>query len=303
MPIFSIKDTELIRIKEIPIKKEIQVQKLVESNLKQLFNLQFVRSEFILGALRIDTLAFDEINKSFVIIEYKKDRNLSVVDQGYAYLALLLNNKADFILEYNERLKKNLKRDDVDWSQSRVFFISPEFTKHQKGAMNFNDLPFELWEVSILENGMIAFNQVKSPESSESITTVSSTSETVKKVSKEIKVYSENDLLVKSTEEIRSLYEDLKNRIMALGEVEMVPVKHYIGFKNNTNFVDVTPQKNALWIWMNVQKGELDDPKGMARDVSDIGHWGNGDYDLHIQPDTDLDYVMLLIKSAYQRQL
>jgi predicted transport protein len=303
MPIFSIKETELIRIKEIPIKKEIQVQKLVESNLKLLFNLQFVRPEFILGALRIDTLAFDEINKSFVIIEYKKDRNLSVVDQGYAYLALLLNNKADFILEYNERLKKNLKRDDVDWSQSRVFFISPEFTKHQKGAMNFNDLPFELWEVSILENGMITFNQVKSPESSESITTVSSTSETVKKVSKEIKVYSENDLLAKSTEEIRSLYEDFKSKVMALGDVEMVPVKHYIGFKNNTNFVDVTPQKNALWIWMNVLKGELDDPKGMARDVSDIGHWGNGDYDLHIKPDTDLDYVMLLIKSAYQKQL
>ena len=303
MPIFSVKEMELTRIKEIPIKKEIQIQKLVESNLKQLFNLQFVRPEFILGALRIDTLAFDEMNKSFVIIEYKKDRNFSVVDQGYAYLALLLNNKADFILEYNELLKKNLKRDDVDWSQSRVFFISPEFTKHQKGAMNFNDLPFELWEVSILENKMISFNQVKSPESSESITTVSSTSETVKKVSKEIKVYSENDLLVKSTEEIRNLYEDFKSRVMSLGDVEMVPVKHYIGFKKNTNFVDVTPQKNALWIWINVLKGELDDPKEIARDVSHVGHWGNGDYDLHIKLDTDLDYVMLLIKSAYQKQL
>ncbi|MFZ0328463.1 MAG: hypothetical protein WBP64_05315 [Nitrososphaeraceae archaeon] len=54
-----------------------------------------VRSEFELHGFRIDTLAFDKESKAFVIIEYKKDRNLSVVDQGIAYLNLMLNNKAD----------------------------------------------------------------------------------------------------------------------------------------------------------------------------------------------------------------
>jgi len=50
-------------------------------------------------------------------MEYKKDRNFSVVDQGVAYLNLMLNNKADFILEYNEMAYHSylkLKRDDVD---------------------------------------------------------------------------------------------------------------------------------------------------------------------------------------------
>jgi hypothetical protein len=42
--------------------------------------------------LRIDTLAFDDESKGFVIIEYKKDRNFSVVDQGMAYLKFLLKN-------------------------------------------------------------------------------------------------------------------------------------------------------------------------------------------------------------------
>jgi selenocysteine lyase/cysteine desulfurase len=59
-----------------------------------------VKSEFELRGLRIDTLAFYNESKAFVIIEYKKDRNFSVVDQGMAYLNLMLNNKADFILEY-----------------------------------------------------------------------------------------------------------------------------------------------------------------------------------------------------------
>ena len=67
---------------------------------------QIVQTEFAHGSLRVDTLAFNQETRSFVIIEYKRDRNFSVIDQGYAYLALLLNNKADFILEYNEAMNK-----------------------------------------------------------------------------------------------------------------------------------------------------------------------------------------------------
>ena len=54
-----------------------------------------------------------------------------------AYLNLMLDNKANFIFEYNEssHLSHNLKREGVDWSQSRVIFISPEFTKYQQHAI------------------------------------------------------------------------------------------------------------------------------------------------------------------------
>src|SRR5690606_32341252 len=117
-----------------------------------IFGLDFVRSEFPIGNFRIDTLAFDKDTSSFVIIEYKRDKNFSVVDQGYAYLSLMLNNKADFILEYNENNKNTLRRDAVDWSQSRVIFISPSFTTYQKEAINFKDLPIELWEVKRYSN-------------------------------------------------------------------------------------------------------------------------------------------------------
>ncbi|MFZ1875504.1 MAG: hypothetical protein WAU25_00560, partial [Nitrososphaeraceae archaeon] len=66
-----------------------------------------------------------------------------VIDQGYAYLALLLNNKADFILLYNETGEKKTLN-EVDWSQSRVIFISPSFTTYQRKAIEFRDLPIEL---------------------------------------------------------------------------------------------------------------------------------------------------------------
>ena len=84
------------------------------------FGLKFVGSQFALHGFRIDTLAFDQETSAFVIIEYKRDRSFSVIDQGYAYLALMLNNKADFILEYNEKKKKNLQQIFLKITQIKV---------------------------------------------------------------------------------------------------------------------------------------------------------------------------------------
>jgi hypothetical protein len=147
MPIYKQADNSLILIKEKKVGLEKTIQTITEQNLNEVFGLGFITSEFPLNNLRIDTLAYDEETKSFVVIEYKRDRSFTVIDQGYAYLALLLNNKADFILEYNEKCKKNLRKDEVDWSQSMVIFIAQSFTKYQQEAIGFQDLPIELWEV------------------------------------------------------------------------------------------------------------------------------------------------------------
>src|SRR5262245_42451733 len=141
MPIYKRIGNSLQPIKERGVGLESMIQNLVEVNLLEVFGLVFVSSEFALHNLRIDTLAFDEDQKSFVVIEYKKDRSFSVIDQGYAYLALLLNNKADFTLEYNEKRQGKLKKNDIDWSQSRVVFVASSFTKYQQAAMGFQDLP------------------------------------------------------------------------------------------------------------------------------------------------------------------
>ena len=112
---------QLEYIKELPFKFEKDIQNLIEKNLKSLLHLDFIRTEFALNNFRIDTLAFDNDTKSFVIVVYKRDKNFSVIDQGYAYLSLMLNNKADFILEFNEGQQTTLKRTDVDWSHQKLF--------------------------------------------------------------------------------------------------------------------------------------------------------------------------------------
>jgi len=151
---------KLACINENLFKLEKELQKICEENLEIIFGFDLIKSEYTLHNFRIDTLAFDNQSKSFVIIEYKKDRSFSVVDQGYAHLSLLLNNKADFILEYNENCGDQLKRNEIDWSQSKVIFVSQSFTPHQIESINFKDLPIELWEVKRYRNDTILFNQL-----------------------------------------------------------------------------------------------------------------------------------------------
>ena len=169
MKIFSIVNSNFIEISENQFKLEKEIQDLFEANLNQIMGLSLVKSEFAIKNKRIDTLAFDEQANAFIIIEYKRDKNVSVVDQGFTYLSLMLENKADFIVEYNEQLKKSLKRDDVDWSQTRVAFVSPSFTDNQIQATNFKDIAIELWEIKRYENNTFIVNPIKKSRGAESI--------------------------------------------------------------------------------------------------------------------------------------
>ena len=297
---FNINQQKLELIKEKPFRLEKEIQQLTEHNLKVIFGLEFVKSEFSIQNFRIDTLAFNPNTSSFIIIEIKRDKNFSVIDQGYAYLSLMLNNKADFILEYNESKNTQLKRQDIDWSQSRVMFISPAFTQYQKEAINFKDLPIELWEIRRFGNDTVAYAQIQSIGSNESIKTISRSDETVASVSKEIKVYTEQEHIDEGNEEIRELYEKLKTQILNLDNVELKPKKLYLSFISVSNIVDIVIQRKSIKLFINLQKGKLDDPKNIARDVSAIGHWGNGDYEIQIKDDDNLEYIMSLIKQSYK---
>jgi predicted transport protein len=299
MALFKNTASKLDGIKEIPFKLEKDIQRLFESNLLQIMGLEMVKSEFTIKNKRIDTLGFDIQTKSFVIIEYKRDKSSSVVDQGFTYLNLMLQNKADFILEYNEGLKKNLKRDDIDWSQTRVAFVSQGFTENQREATNFKDIAIELWEVKQYEGGVVSINQIKKSSAAESIKAITDKNKDLQEITKQIKVYTEDDHLQGKPEETIELYEKFKSSILELSpNIEVKPQKLYIAYKQNSNICDIEVQKSAIKITINVKSGKLDDPKKLTKDVSNLGHWGNGDYELRVDSDKDLEYIMSLVKQA-----
>lgn len=296
--VLSNEKIKIISQNEFKLEKELQL--FVENNMETLLELELVKSEFSIDSYRIDTLAYDRENKSFVVIEYKKGTSYSVIDQGYSYLSTILNNKAELILEYNERMNKALKREEIDWSQTRIIFISQSFTKYQKDSLNFKDLPIELFEAKKYENDIISFNPIKGKENSESINVISKKDVIMEKVSKEIKKYTLDEHIKNSNEEIAEIFNVYREKIEEmLPEIEIEPKKLYIAFKlNRKNLVDFKLQKNMFKMWINAKEGILDDSKKMAKNVSKIGHWGNGDYELTIKNLENLEYILSLIKDA-----
>ena len=300
MNLYQSKNSKNLNIlKEKPFKLEREIQNLFEKNLSEIMSLEIVKSEFTIKGKRIDTLGFDPQSKAFVIIEYKRDKNVSVIDQGFTYLSLMLENKADFVLNYNETLNKSIHSSSIDWSQTRVAFVSPSFTENQRLATNFKDIAIELWEIKRYENDLVSINPIKKTKSAESIKPLTKQNSIIKSVTDEIKVYNEEDHLSSSSEEIIELYENFKNAILNLtDDIEIDPKKLYIAFKKNKNIADIVILKKGIKIFINLKKGQLDDPKDLMKDVSEKGHWGNGDYETVVSNTSNLEYIMSLVKQA-----
>ncbi len=301
MPIFKIQERGLSQIKEKSIDLEKDIQSLTEENLETVFGLQFVSTEFSLENFRLDTFAFDRENKAFVIIEYKRDRSSSVIDQGYTYLALMLNHKADFILEFNEKTKENIRKEDIDWSQSRVMFLAQVFTTYQQNAINFRDLPIELWEVKAFDNSTILYNQLLSSEAKESIKTVTK-NRNIENVSKEVKVYTLDDHLNSVNSKTRDLFLLLREKVLVLGDdIEERPKKKYISYRTQQGFLYAHLQQSQVKLHIIIHKSKLNDPKGIARDVTTVGHYGGGVTELVLEKTDDVPYILSLIEQSYRK--
>lgn len=103
---------------------------------------------------------------------------------------------------------------------------------------------------------------------------------------------------------MRELFESLRKEVLALdpGVTEEVR-KLYVAFKAETNFVDVVPQKSRLRLSLNMAFHELHDPKQLAKDVTNLGRWGNGDVEIGLSSTDDLPYVMGLVRQAFEKQM
>lgn len=310
MKVFKTKDKGVEYVEIHPFKLEKEIQELVEKNTETFFNLEFVRSEFPIGEFRIDTLCFNNETNSFVLIEYKKGNSYSVIDQGYSYLSLMLNNKSEFIIEYNERLNKNLRRDDVDWTQSRIIFISQSFSSYQKNSVNFKNLPFELWEIKRFKNDTIVLNQQIS-NSKESIDTLSNidTSSVIEGVTKQIQVVDEEFHTSKLDLETKEKWNELKNKLLEIDNISVQVKKYYVSFMDENKMICYCNFRKHH-ITIGIGRGNvntdgtksknyftLDDPKSISEEGS--WEWKSGVkgnvYRIKFDKNTDLDYLMFLL--------
>ena len=287
-----------ITAKELDLERNLQ--ELFEANLEEILSIIFLAHEYSTSfGGRIDTLGIDK-NGSPCILEYKKNQNDNVINQRLSYLRWLLDHKADF-----EILCQDKKADiEIDWDSPRVICIAESYNKFDLDTADILPINIELLRYRIYDENILYIE----PENYQKVRI--STSGIVKK-SKQgkgkqerlQKTYAVEDHLADINKETLVLFQNLREKILSLDQniAEQAKSK-YIAYKTSTNFADVVVKQYGLKIFLNVKSGQLNDPQSLARDLAKpkpIGHWGNGDYEVKLEKESELDTVFALIKQSY----
>jgi predicted transport protein len=116
--------------------------------------------------------------------------------------------------------------------------------------------------------------------------------------------YTYGDHKYLSSDHVWSLFDALKSEVLALDPcVTELILKQYVAFKAESNFVDVVPQAKRLRLSLNMKMSQIDDPRKVAKDISGVGRWGNGDVEIGFESLDQLPYVMSLIRQSFNRQM
>ena len=311
MRLFELKSNKLL---ELPSKKfslERDIQIVIENNIEDLFNLELVTTEFSLGEFRFDTLCFNNQTNSFVIIEYKNKHSRSVIDQGYSYLISMLDNKSEVIQEYNEVKNRSLRRGEVDWSSTKIIFVSPSFDVYQKKCVT-DDCPFELYEIKNFDEKMLLLQKIK-PTSSQKVHNFVKDKTTIVRVSSEIKSYKESDHTEKFDEHLQRVWFEIRDKLSQYDDSDFNPQKNYIQFQKNTKGVCYFKFRNGyLQVqllggikYKNGKKSKntisFDDPKKKLN--KKVINYSNGNtqsvFTINIKKPDEIDYLESLIKQKY----
>ncbi len=103
---------------------------------------------------------------------------------------------------------------------------------------------------------------------------------------------------------MREVFEAFRTQVLALDpNVSEEILKLYVAYKAETNFVDVVPQARRLRLSINMAFAEINDPKGLCKDVTNLGRWGNGDVEVGLKSLDELPYVMGLVRQSYESQM
>ena len=102
----------------------------------------------------------------------------------------------------------------------------------------------------------------------------------------------------------RQLFGVFREQVLALAHYITEEIfKPYIAYKVDTNFVDVMAQTDRLKLKLNMDFHELQDPKGVAIDVTNKSTQGNGNVELFVRSEDEIPYAIGLVRQALEKQI
>lgn len=309
MAIFEINDGKAQRVRLGEFKLERDLQKLVEENLETIFNCKFIATEYATGNVhsgRIDTLALSEDGNP-VIIEYKKVASSELINQSLYYLHWIKDHQGDFEIAARKVLAPDI---EVDWSEIRVICIAPEFKKYDLHAVQVMGANIELWQYRIYENGILNIEEVYKkthPTSSQEEMSYGEKNPVMVEAGKKAALtrksgtYTLEQHMEGLPDNVAELFDMVRKYIINLDStIEETPKKNYIAYKTSQNFVCIQFYKKKLALYLKLNPDEVSPLPSQGRDVSNVGHFGTGDFKLTLENNEDFEETKYLIVESFK---
>jgi len=262
------KDGKLKKLHSYTATKEKEIQNLIERNLLEVLDMHFLATEYTTNGGRIDTLAVDR-NGAPVIIEYKRNKNDNIINQGLSYLRWLQAQKIEFfqMLILKKFGDEFLKSFIIDWKNPRVICIAESYNKFDIDTVEVIPMRIELFKYRYYDNGIFSLEPIN-------------VNEQIQKSNNDLTTNAESELLnlnldshlIKANENIKDLFKDLRSKIFELDEniIEKITTL-YVAYRLAKNFVEIHIAKNHLKI--HLRPIDYNDPENLVEKISDKYQW------------------------------
>ena len=303
MPLFSISRKALSTVDQTNFSAEKELQTLIEKNLQTVFGCRFVASEFPTGAThagRIDTLALSEDNNP-VIVEYKKVESSDLINQSLFYLSWIRDHLGDFTIAAQKELGADVV---VDASDVRVICLAPNYKKYDLHAVQVMGANLELWTYRLFKNDSLYLEEVFQKSVATAASPVGKPLTVGQKaaLSRKTGSYTIDQHFKGKPTRMQDLARSVQEFLLELdSSIEEVPKKYYVAYKISQNIACMEIQKQRVLLYVKLDPKKIEMPKKIARDVTNIGHYGTGALELSVRTPQDIWVVKPLLEQAYQK--
>jgi predicted transport protein len=302
MPLFNITKGKAVKVNQKDFKDELELHKLIDQNLDEIFNIRYIRDEYITDKHgRIETLGIDESNRP-VVIEYKKTMEKGQLVQANRYITWVKQNPDSFELIVRKNIKKF--EGEIDFINPRIICFAQDFSIDDKCLAL--SLEAELWKYRYYENDLLLITREEEPE--QLVKSPGTKTYTIQRIKREPKPHKTiEELFEGATPELKNNYHILDKKMMEISsEIECYNTNVEVCYKTSFNFVALSPQKknNRLRIYLRTIQDKMRDPKNLTNKVPKSSGYGNITRLLFIEPKEigkkySWDDIMDLIIQSY----
>jgi predicted transport protein len=302
MPLFEIKKGKATKVNQKEFKDELELHKLIDKNLTEIFNIRFIKDEYVTDKHgRIETLGIDENNRP-VVIEYKKSMEDGQLVQANRYITWVKQNPDSFEL----LIRKSIMNFEgsIDFANPRIICFAQEFSINDKCLAL--SLGAELWKYRYYNTDMLFITREEEPE--QLIKKKGSKTYTIQKIKRDPRPKKTiEELFQGAAPELFSIFTKLDETIMGISsEIERYTTSTEVLYKTSFNFVCLAAQKknNRIRIYLRTIQDKINDPRRLTEKVPKEFGYGNITRVMYLDPNDfgrkySLGDIMELILQSY----